>query len=232
MLQEISLAKHSIRDEGAQYISECLLSAKNSSLASLDLSGNQIGISGGKHLALLLANNGTIRKLSLAGNAIGDEGARAIAVALRDHNSTLTSLDLSNNGIGEPGLVAIAEALMQGTTPLAELRLWGNTFGQRSAGSFHRLFNEGVSRRHAVGVCSASHDLLSPILIAMQSLDRTTAVDSTRPINHPNPKPHLAITPAIEILHQEHGHLPEREPGRVPNCTGHKQGAVRGIQRH
>lgn len=142
-LTHISLCQHGIRDEGAKYIADCLMASKCTALTSLDLSGNEIGITGGKHLAILLANGSILKELTLASCSIGDEGTKALAVSLRDHNETLRSLDISHNSVGEAGLVTLAEALMGGNTPISTLKVWGNRFSERSAGSFHRLFNDG-----------------------------------------------------------------------------------------
>jgi hypothetical protein len=43
----------------------------------LDISGNKIGVSGGKALGLALTKNKTLKKLSVFNNKIGFDGAKA-----------------------------------------------------------------------------------------------------------------------------------------------------------
>lgn len=63
----------------------------NSTLTTLNLSSNEIGIEGGKANGEALVNNSTLTTLDLRYNKIGDVGGKAIGEALAK-NSTLTTL--------------------------------------------------------------------------------------------------------------------------------------------
>jgi Ran GTPase-activating protein (RanGAP) involved in mRNA processing and transport len=84
----------------------------NTSLTSLNLSGNGIGDYGARRIASALAKNSTLRTLSLAKNLIGPLGAIEIAHMIK-HNVGLTSLDISKNHIRFSGAIEIASALKQ-----------------------------------------------------------------------------------------------------------------------
>ncbi|GBG24181.1 Nucleotide-binding oligomerization domain-containing protein 1 [Hondaea fermentalgiana] len=68
-----------------------------------------------KELAQVLANNTTITSLILGGNQIGVEGAKALAEQLAA-SSTLTTLDLGGNQIGVEDAKALAEGLAASST--------------------------------------------------------------------------------------------------------------------
>jgi Ran GTPase-activating protein (RanGAP) involved in mRNA processing and transport len=69
--------------EGALAIAEAL--KLNSSLTTLDLGYNEIGIEGAFAIAEGLKVNSSLSTLHLHGNDVGKEGASAIAEALKVH---------------------------------------------------------------------------------------------------------------------------------------------------
>ncbi|MCP4937113.1 MAG: hypothetical protein GY927_23625, partial [bacterium] len=69
------------------------------SLTSLDLSGNNLGDAGAKHLAALTS----LTSLYLYNNNLGDAGAKHLAAL-----TSLTSLDLSGNNLGDAGAKHLA----------------------------------------------------------------------------------------------------------------------------
>jgi Ran GTPase-activating protein (RanGAP) involved in mRNA processing and transport len=82
---------------------------KNTTITTLKLWGNKIGIEGAKALAGMLEKNETITKLDLSRNNIGDDGAKALAEALKV-NKTITTLHLLYNNIGKDGAIALGRA--------------------------------------------------------------------------------------------------------------------------
>ena len=73
----------------------------NSTLTTLDLSGNKIEDTGATAIAEALKSNFTLTTLDLHGNEIEDKGAAAIAHALI-YNSILTTLSLQYNDVSKP----------------------------------------------------------------------------------------------------------------------------------
>jgi hypothetical protein len=98
--------------------------ANNSTLTSLDVSGNFFGDNGAKELAYALTDNSTLTSLDMDLNWIDDEGVKALARALA-HNSTLTSLDIRRNKFGDDGAKVLAHALLNNST-LTSLGIRGN----------------------------------------------------------------------------------------------------------
>lgn len=98
-----------------------------STVKSVVLTFNNIGVEGGKTIGYTLKTNTTLTNLNLTYNDIGAEGAKAIADALKT-NKSLTHLNLSANHIGDEGGRAIGDALKTNTT-LAHLDLSGNCIG-------------------------------------------------------------------------------------------------------
>ncbi|CAE7210314.1 NLRC3 [Symbiodinium necroappetens] len=112
-LTSISLENNDIGVEGCKAICEALKS--NSTLTSINLHGNRIDVEGCKAMGEALKCNSTLASINLADCHIGDEGAEAICEALKC-NSTLTSINLEGNVIGDEGAEAICEALETNST--------------------------------------------------------------------------------------------------------------------
>ena len=105
--------------------------AKNTTLKSLWLGGNNIDPEGIKHLANALKVNNTLQILHLYNNNIGDEEAKYIADML-DANETLQQLWLHSNNIGIEGVKHLAAALKKNNT-LEKLHLGSNNIGDEGA---------------------------------------------------------------------------------------------------
>ncbi|KAF9120368.1 Transducin (beta)-like 1 X-linked receptor 1, partial [Mortierella sp. 14UC] len=73
-----------------------------STLTTLSLNDNSIGLDGTRELSEALKTNSTLTTLSLNDNSIGLDGTRALSEALKT-NSTLTTLSLNDNSIGLDG---------------------------------------------------------------------------------------------------------------------------------
>ena len=83
-----------IDNEAAKILSEAL--EQNETLKQLDLHGNQIGDSGGKHIALALRHNHSLLSLNLDGNLLGQVASYALLETLRT-NHTITSFIMNEN---------------------------------------------------------------------------------------------------------------------------------------
>lgn len=75
--------------------------AHNSSLRTINLAYNNIGVKGATALADALKRNPSVTSLSLHKNNVGVEGVRAIAEAIDKHNTRLVALDISKCGLEE-----------------------------------------------------------------------------------------------------------------------------------
>ncbi|CAE7280729.1 NLRC3, partial [Symbiodinium necroappetens] len=125
-LISISLESNRIGVEGCKAIAEALKT--NSTLISISLESNDIGVEGCKAICEALKTNSTLASIKLGYNNIGDEGAQAISEALKT-NSTLISISLESNRIGVKGGKAICEALKFNST-LTSINLKGNRIGK------------------------------------------------------------------------------------------------------
>jgi Ran GTPase-activating protein (RanGAP) involved in mRNA processing and transport len=102
-------------------------SAALESLSALDVSDNDLGVTGARAIAGS-AHLSALRDLDLGGNDIGDQGA--IAVANAKVFAKLETLNVSGNSIAGPG----AEALVQGSAKkLSSLDLSMNSIGAPGA---------------------------------------------------------------------------------------------------
>uniref|UniRef100_A0A674IA20 NLR family CARD domain containing 3 n=1 Tax=Terrapene triunguis TaxID=2587831 RepID=A0A674IA20_9SAUR len=103
-----SLQWNFIQSKAAKALAQALHS--NTSLTSLDLRGNSIGVAGAKAMANALKVNRSLRVLNLQENSLGMDGAICIATALTG-NHGLTYVNLQGNRIGQSGAKVIADAI-------------------------------------------------------------------------------------------------------------------------
>lgn len=89
--------------------------AKNGTLEALDLSGNYLGVSGTKALAVALKTNTKLKYLSLYSNIVDVDGARALKETLIV-NDSLQFLDVGSNRLRDKGIMEIAEGILGNKT--------------------------------------------------------------------------------------------------------------------
>ena len=128
-LTTLNLSKNSIGDEGANSLSQAL--RVNTSLTSLDLRYNSIRVEGANSLSQALRVNTSLTTLNLSSNSIGDEGANSLSQALRV-NTSLTSLGLRRISVGAEGANSLSQALRVNTS-LTSLDLRRNPIGAEGA---------------------------------------------------------------------------------------------------
>ena len=107
-LTSLDLSGNAIRQSGASCLSDALIA--NSSLTSLCLSGNEIGDDGASCLSQALIVNSSLTTLDLSRCSISQSGASCLSHAL-EANSSLRCFDLSQNSIGEDGAACLTQAL-------------------------------------------------------------------------------------------------------------------------
>jgi Ran GTPase-activating protein (RanGAP) involved in mRNA processing and transport len=147
-LRVLNLSDNVIGPLGAKVL--CAALESNTTLQSLDLSWNQLGVSGlgegPRALGRLLGVNQTLKHLSVQSNCISDGGLRAIVTgwtgggeggntSRRSMPSALTSLDLSINPVGDSGqsgagMRELASLLAQSSCPLRSLSLTRCNLGE------------------------------------------------------------------------------------------------------
>jgi len=96
----------------------------STTLRTLCLGGNELGLAGSVQLAGALKQNRSLRALAVWDNRLRNDGAAVLAAAL-SHNSTLKSFDVTRNGIGNRGAMEFALALEKNTS-LRTLNLSSN----------------------------------------------------------------------------------------------------------
>jgi len=125
-LESLDLSGNRIQQPGAGHIKE-ILSSNPASLTSLNLSTNLLRRHGGCLIAQGLHANTNLVVLDVSDNSIGDAGAIAFA-ALLEANTVLRELNLANNQIRKEGCVILAPSLIHNTT-LMKLDLSKNPLG-------------------------------------------------------------------------------------------------------
>lgn len=143
-LAATSLKFYACGDLGAKLLAQAL--CRSSTMVSLNLECNKIGVAGAEALASYLiyqADKGapSLRSLRLSYNCIGDEGAISLAEAV-SKSPTLLDLSLKNNDIRVAGLTAIGNSLFQNNT-LESLALFGNDFDSPCG----KLFADVIEQR-------------------------------------------------------------------------------------
>ena len=132
-LTTLNISYISIDDEDIEHLVTAL--AFNSTLTTLDLTGNDIGAGAGR-LALTLASNCTLSTLVLNHNRIGAEAAGRLAMALRV-NSILSTLSLRSCDISGAGATQLVTSLCINTT-LTSLDLLENPIPDNDFGDLLR----------------------------------------------------------------------------------------------
>ena len=140
-LTTLYLSHNSIGVEGVTSLSQAL--AVNTSLTTLHLSHNSIGDEGATSLSQALAVNTSLTTLHLSHNSIGDEGVTSLSQALAV-NTSLTTLDLSHNSIGVEGVTSLSQALAVNTS-LTTLDLSWNYIGDEGATSLSQALAVNTS---------------------------------------------------------------------------------------
>jgi hypothetical protein len=111
----------------------------NTTVKSLNLSGNLAGLEGGLAIAKMIENNYTLTLLNIAGMEILPAFKKICeAVAL---NITLESLDISQNKLGDREMQWVSKFLKESTT-LRELYLSRNKIRDAGAGSIGKGLKE------------------------------------------------------------------------------------------
>lgn len=115
--------------------------ARNTTLKTLLLHSNRLGLEGAEHAAALIAKNGALTDLNLHYNDFGSRGGTKIAEALK-RNATLTKLSLCGNSLGPEGAAAVAEAI-RSQPSLKEVDLGGNSMVERGAEAIAAMLSDG-----------------------------------------------------------------------------------------
>lgn len=170
-LTSLDLGSNGIRAAGAGAFANALQS-NNSSLASLNLWGNQIGDEGTVELASSLRYNSALTELNLGYNNFYLEGTEAIAEALKD-NKALMRLDLPNNHLTD-GIISIADMLKSNNT-LTYLGLGANNINSNGAIALANALTENrVLTKIALGgnhnICGAAAQRFAEMLKVNTSL--------------------------------------------------------------
>lgn len=154
----------------------------NTTLQSIDLSWNKLGLLSAVSLEQALAINHTLLNLNLSYNTMRDEGAEAIGNSL-PHNHALTSLDLSHNSIGSIGVFVIATGLKQ-NSHLRILNISGNPIGSYGGQALLKTLNyQSVEREILLNNCSFDSEALTSNKINLIYPTGKKSLDLSRPRN-------------------------------------------------
>ncbi|KAK2915823.1 hypothetical protein Q8A67_000197 [Cirrhinus molitorella] len=114
-----------LSDQHCEIVASALQSS-NSSLRELDLSNNDLGVSGVKLLCVgMKSPNCQLNILRLVGCNLSDQHCKLMASVLLSSNSSLRELDLSNNDLEVSGVEQLCAGLKSSNCQLNILRLVG-----------------------------------------------------------------------------------------------------------
>ncbi|XP_039505883.1 NACHT, LRR and PYD domains-containing protein 12-like isoform X1 [Pimephales promelas] len=122
-LNKLTLCGCSITEEQSLILTSSLKS-NPSHLRELDLSWNNLGNTGVKHLCAVLKDSPVkLERLRLRSSDMTDEGCSDVSSALKSNPSHLRELDLSENNLGDSGVKNLSDLLMNPQFKLEKLRL-------------------------------------------------------------------------------------------------------------
>jgi len=142
-IQQLTIYKCDIQDEGAYHISEIL---RNKFLIEeCALAENDIGWPGANDIGLALKANFVLKKLNLNCNPLGDEGIAALADGLR-WNGYLETLHVQYCGIGCYGAGALAQDVIGNDyCRLTDLSLKGNELEPEGVASIADSLKQNIT---------------------------------------------------------------------------------------
>ncbi|XP_051771226.1 NACHT, LRR and PYD domains-containing protein 12-like isoform X11 [Ctenopharyngodon idella] len=130
LLRELNLSEHELGDTRVNQI-VALLQDKHCRLNTLTLNRCRITEEQCVILTSALKSNPShLRELNLSGNNLGNTGVKHLCDVLKDSHCKLERLRLSNCSVTEEGYKALASALRSNPSHLIELDLTGNDPGQ------------------------------------------------------------------------------------------------------
>uniref|UniRef100_A0A8C1QRP8 Uncharacterized protein n=1 Tax=Cyprinus carpio TaxID=7962 RepID=A0A8C1QRP8_CYPCA len=137
------LSDCSITEEGYKALASAL-SSNPSHLIELDLTGNDPGQSGVKHLSDLLQDPNCQLKLSLRKCGLTEKSCSALATVLKS-NSSLKELDMSDNNLQDSGVKKLLDGLENTNYTLENLRLNKCNLTDRSCSALAAVLGSDTS---------------------------------------------------------------------------------------
>lgn len=92
----------------------------------LDISKNNIGVSGAQALSISLKDNKSLKFINLFNNKITFDGAKAFAENVLPFNTVLEFLEIGHNRIRDKGLKALTDGLVK--NPQSNIKSLGLRF--------------------------------------------------------------------------------------------------------
>jgi Ran GTPase-activating protein (RanGAP) involved in mRNA processing and transport len=130
-LQLLNVSENLLGDGGCSSLMRMMANNNNgsSSLQSLNLTSNFIGVDGAQAIGEAFVHLTTLKELRLCRNPFGNAGIALLAMGLasnNNNNSTLQKLSLKQCSIGTEGAIHLAHAITQNNSALKELVLGCN----------------------------------------------------------------------------------------------------------
>ena len=137
-LIKLDLRANNLSDESIALLMD-VLSVEKTNLQWLNLSDNQISVTGASFVAEILETNDQLTHLWLETNRINDRGVEAIATALEKSNQTLKQLFLSGNEDVTDASVPALIRMIKANRSLTQLELIDCGLSKRGRWQLNRL---------------------------------------------------------------------------------------------
>ncbi|XP_029998097.1 NACHT, LRR and PYD domains-containing protein 14-like [Sphaeramia orbicularis] len=139
-LRELDLGCNCIGDSGVEKLVQGLTNP-NCKLKTLRLQGCGLTSPACRHLATALRRSQRLRELDLSANEIGDDGLKHLSSGLESPECQLETLKLSQCNIEGQGCYYLSSALQKNSTHLKWLDLSINTIGDEAANDLFAKFD-------------------------------------------------------------------------------------------
>ncbi|XP_040891396.1 NACHT, LRR and PYD domains-containing protein 12-like [Toxotes jaculatrix] len=171
-LRELDLGYNSISDSGVRTLLEGL-SDPNCRLKTLRLQGCGVTSQACVYLATALTQSPKLRELDLSRNEIGDDGLRHLSDGLRSAQCQLDTLKLSQCNIERKGCQYLATALQKNSSHLAVLDLSINMVGDKGANELFKKFDISQLRKLEMYHCGLTASSCRSVCEALKSESST-----------------------------------------------------------
>lgn len=177
-LRSLTLSGNQVGPVGANELTHVLSAHQRSVIEQLDLSSCGLTSTGGVRIASLLSTSISLKDINLSDNALDDEAAVCLAQNIAD-GVAISLVDVSCNEIGEEGASQLIDAALR-NAQLSALIMHGNNISRVAQKKMDNLLEERLSKNRILSRHTALYQQqkLTQQQQAARSTNTTTATAS------------------------------------------------------